>query len=178
MNIVECGAQHGRRLTELLGELSERDLTLIKEDLTDPDAVRGWAARPGQQWVALDGQDVVGYAAVRPLPEWSDHVGELRLVVDPARRRAGVGRAACPPRADRSGRAGRRKLVVELAADQENALAMFSSLGFTGEALLRDHIRDRNGELHDLVLLAHFVDGTWAGMGAIGLSDELGLPEA
>jgi hypothetical protein len=62
-------------------------------------------------------------------------------------------------------RAGRRKLVVELAADQENALAMFSSLGFIGEALLRDHIRDRNGKLHDLVMLAHFVDGMWAGMG-------------
>ena len=178
MNIVECGAQHGRRLTELLGELSERDLTLIKEDLTDPDAVRGWPARPGQQWVALDGQDVVGYAAVRPLPEWSDHVGELRLVVDPARRRAGVGRAVARHALIEAARAGRRKLVVELAADQENALAMFSSPGFTGEALLRDHIRDRNGELHDLVLLAHFVDGTWAGMGAIGLSDELGLPEA
>jgi ribosomal protein S18 acetylase RimI-like enzyme len=178
MNIVACGAQHGRRLTELLGELSERDLTLIKEDLADPDAVRGWAARPGQQWVALDGQDVVGYAAVRSLPEWSDHVGELRLVVDPARRRAGVGRALARHALIEAVRAGRRKLVVELAADQQNALAMFTSLGFTGEALLRDHIRDRNGELHDLVMLAHFVDGVWAGMGAIGLSDELGLPEA
>ena len=75
-------------------------------------------------------------------------------------------------------RAGHRKLVVELAADQENALAMFCSLGFVGEALLRDHIRDRDGEFHDLVMLAHFVDGTWAGMDAIGLTDELGLPEA
>ena len=178
MNIVACGAQHGRGLTELLGELSERDLTLIKEDLTDPDAVAGWAARPGQQWVALDGPDVVGYAAVRPLPEWSDHVGELRLVVDPARRRAGVGRALARHALIEAVRAGRRKLVVELAADQEKALAMFSSLGFTGEALLRDHIRDRDGELHDLVMLAHFVEGMWAGMGAIGLSDELGLPEA
>ena len=178
MNIVACGAHHGRRLAELIGELSERDLTLIKEDLTDPDAVAEWAARPGQQWVALDGPDVVGYAAVRPLPERSDHVGELRLVVDPARRRAGVGRALARHALIEAVRAGRRKLVVELAADQENALAMFSSLGFTGEALLRDHIRDRNGELHDLVMLAHFVDGMWAGMGAIGLSDELGLPEA
>jgi ribosomal protein S18 acetylase RimI-like enzyme len=178
MNIVACGAEHGRRLTELFGELSERDLTLIKEDLTDTDAVRGWAARPAQQWVAVDGHDVVGYAAVRPLPEWSDHVGELRLVVDPARRRAGVGRALARHALIEAVRAGRRKLVVELAADQQNALAMFSSLGFTGEALLRDHIRDRNGELHDLVMLAHFVDGMWAGMGAIGLTDELGLPEA
>jgi ribosomal protein S18 acetylase RimI-like enzyme len=178
MNIVACGAQHGRRLTALFGQLSERDLTLIKEDLTDPDAVRGSAARPGQQWVALDGPDIVGYAAVRPLPEWSDHVGELRLVVDPAHRRAGVGSALARQALIEAVRAGCRKLVVELAADQENALSMFSSLGFTGEALLRDHIRDRNGKLHDLVMLAHFVDGMWAGMDAIGLSDELGLPQA
>jgi L-amino acid N-acyltransferase YncA len=178
MNIVACAAQHGRRLTELFGELSERDLTLIKENLTDPVAVRRWAARPGQQWVALDGTDIVGYAAVRPLSEWSDHVGELRLVVDPARRRVGVGSALARHALIEALRGGRRKLVVELAADQENALAMFASLGFTGEALLRDHIRDRNGKFHDLVMLAHFVDDTWAGMGAIGLSDELGLPQA
>jgi ribosomal protein S18 acetylase RimI-like enzyme len=177
MNIVASGAQHGRRLIELFSELSERDLTLIKEDLTDSAAVRRWAARPGQQWVALDGQDVIGYDAVRLLPEWSDHVGELRLVVDPARRRAGVGSALARHALMEAVRAGSRKVVVELAADQENALAMFASLGFIGEALLRDHIRDRNGELHDLIMLAHFVDGMWAGMGAIGISDELGLPE-
>ena len=39
-----------------------------------------------------------------------------------------------------------------------------------------DHIRNRNGKLHDLVMLAHFVDGMWAGMDAIGLSDELASP--
>ncbi|MFL6084305.1 MAG: hypothetical protein ACJ74F_14095 [Mycobacterium sp.] len=43
MNIVACAAQHGRRLTGLFGELSDRDLTLIKENLTDPVAVRRWA---------------------------------------------------------------------------------------------------------------------------------------
>jgi L-amino acid N-acyltransferase YncA len=175
MNIAAWSAQHSPGLTDLFGELSERDLTLIKEDLTDPDAVREWAARPGQQWVALDGHDVVGYAAVRPLPEWSDHVGELRLVVDPARRRAGVGRALARHALIEAVRAGRRKLIIELADDQKSALAMFTLLGFTGEAVLRDHIRDRNGEFHDLVMLAHFVDGTWAGMDAVGLTDELGL---
>jgi hypothetical protein len=51
------------------------------------------------------------------------------------------------------------------------------SLGFTGEALLRDHIRDRDGELHDLVMLAHFVDGAWASMETVGLSDELAYSE-
>ena len=112
---------------------------------------------------------------MRTLPEWSNHVGELRLVVHPERRSAGVGRTLPRHALVEALRAGHRKLVVELAADQENALAMFSSLGFIGEALLRDHICDRGGELRDLVMLAHFVDGTWAGMDAVGLTDEMGF---
>ena len=54
---------------------------------------------------------------------------------------------------------------------------MFNSLGFTGEALLRDHIRDRQGNLRDLIMLAHFVDATWASMSTIGVSAELGLED-
>jgi len=114
---------------------------------------------------------------VRPLPSWSDHVGELRLVVDSAHRRAGIGRTLARHALTDAVRAGRRKVVVELAADQEHALAMFGSLGFTGEALLRDHIRDRQGNLRDLIMLAHFVDATWASMNTIGVSAELGLEE-
>jgi ribosomal protein S18 acetylase RimI-like enzyme len=96
------------------------------------------------------------------------------LVVDPERRRAGVGRALAKHAVLEAVRAGRRKVVVELAADQAGALTMFSSLAFEGEELLRDHIRDRHGELRDLVMLAHFVDGNWAALEAVGIADELG----
>jgi ribosomal protein S18 acetylase RimI-like enzyme len=177
VNILALDPDHADALIDFFGQLSKRDLTLIKEDLADPNAIRAWSARAGQQWVALDGEDITGYVAVRSLPEWSDHVGEPRLVVHPAHRRAGVGRALARHALAEAVRAGRRKLVVELAADQEHTLAMFGALGFTGEALLRDHIRDRNGELHDLVMLAHFVDGTWASLKTIGLSEELGRSE-
>ena len=176
MNIVRLEPGHRKALIDFFGQLSQRDLTLIKEDVTNEAAVAGWPTRPAQQWVALDGTAIAGYVAVRPLPQWSDHVGELRLVVHPARRRVGLGRALARHALSEAVRAGRRKLVVELAADQDHALAMFSSLGFTGEALLRDHIRDRDGHLHDLVMLAHFVDGTWASMVASGLTDELSPP--
>jgi hypothetical protein len=90
-------------------------------------------------------------------------------------RRVGVGRAPARHALADAVRAGRRKVVVELAADQDRALAMFGSLGFTGEALLRDHIRDRRGDLRDLVMLAHFVDATWADMNSISLADELSI---
>ena len=68
---------------------------------------------------------------------------------------------------------GLSKLVVEVVAEQGAALALFTDLGFTGEALLVDHIRDRNGELRDLMVLAHHVRDTWAGMDAVGVEDEL-----
>jgi hypothetical protein len=48
MKIVACDSEHFRRSTDLFGGLSERDLTLIKEDLTDPSAMRAWASRAGQ----------------------------------------------------------------------------------------------------------------------------------
>jgi hypothetical protein len=34
-------------------------------------------------------------------------------------------------------------------------------------------VRDRAGGLHDLVLLAHHVDDTWASMRTVGLDEEL-----
>ncbi len=176
MNIVALSPDHTDALIEFFARLPDEDLTLMREDVTEPDIVRGWAGRPAH-WVALDHDAVVGFASVRPLPSWSDHVGELRLVVDSAHRRAGIGRTLARHALTDAVRAGRRKVVVELAADQEHALAMFGSLGFTGEALLRDHIRDRQGNLRDLIMLAHFVDTTWASMNTIGVSAELGLEE-
>ncbi len=174
-DIVALTPEHGDALVDFFARLPDRDLTFIKEDVTEADTVRGWVALSGlQQWVALDPDgEIAGYVAVRSLPGWSGHVGELRLVVDPDRRRDGLGRGLARTAVTEAVRAGRRKLVVELAADQEHALAMFFSLGFTGEALLRDHVRDRNGELRDLVMLAHFVDANWAAMATTGVADEL-----
>jgi len=87
MNIVALSRDHTDALIEFFARLPDEDLTLMREDVSEPDIVRGWAGRPAH-WVALyDDSDqgaVVGFAAVRPLPSWSDHVGELRLVVDSA----------------------------------------------------------------------------------------------
>ena len=171
MNIVPFEPRYVAALIEFFGQLPDGDLTFIKEDVS-PDAVRSWSSTD-QQWLGLEGEVVVGYVAVRPLAAWSDHVGELRLVVRPDRRRAGIGRALAQHALLTAVRAGRRKVVVELAADQDHALAMFASLGFEGEALLRDHIRDRHGQLRDLVMLAHFADGTWATIESAGIADEL-----
>jgi L-amino acid N-acyltransferase YncA len=186
MPVVELGPERCDALLRFFENLPEGDLTFIKEEVTDPDTVRSWAAGPasGGRWVAVDDGaaddgsegEVTGYVAVRPLPGWSDHVGEVRLVVAPSRRGTGLGRELARRALVGAVGSGLSKLVVEIVAEQGGALALFTELGFTGEALLTDHIRDRSGQLRDLMVLAHHVQSTWAGMDAVGVADELSAP--
>jgi ribosomal protein S18 acetylase RimI-like enzyme len=171
VTVTELRAEHADALSRFFAELPAGDMTFIKEDVGGPAAVRGWAGPevPGRRWVELDGDGrVAGFVAVRPLPGWSDLVGEIRLVVHPERRRQALGTRL----ARHALESGLKKVIVELVADQEHALTMFGALGFSGEALLRDHVRDGEGTLRDIVVLAHYVDETWSAMTNIGLPEE------
>ncbi len=178
VEVLQLQEAHGDALLRFFGGLPEGDLTFIEEEVTDPDVVRSWATGKagGRRWVAVDGDsgEVAGYVAVRPLTGWSSHVGEVRLVVSPTRRGSGLGRQLARLALVSAVGDGLAKLVVEVVAEQGAALALFTDLGFTGEALLRDHVRDREGQLRDLMVLAHHVDETWAGMATVGLDEALG----
>jgi L-amino acid N-acyltransferase YncA len=176
--VVELRPEHCDALLRFFAALPEGHLTFIKEDVTDPSTVRSWTSgeAAGGRWVAAEGDEVSGYVAVRPLPGWSDHVGEVRLVVAPSARGSGLGRELTRRALVEAVGSGLSKLVVEIVAEQGAALALFTELGFTGEALLVDHIRDRNGELRDLMVLAHHVGQTWSGMDTVGVTDELSSP--
>jgi ribosomal protein S18 acetylase RimI-like enzyme len=174
--IVPLAGEHCDALLRFFQALPEGDRTFIKEAVTDADVVRTWTSGEarGRRWIVLDGDDVAGYVAVIPLTGWSDHVGEVRLVVAPGRRGSGLGRELARHALVAAVEAGLTKLVVEVVADQTAAVGLFSALGFAGEAVLADHIRDRDGGLHDLMVLAHHVGDTWAGMATVGVADELG----
>lgn len=153
--------------------IPEADRTFFKEDVGDPGVVANWA-RPGDaRTVAFEGGSVLGYVAVVPLHGWSSHVGEVRLVVDPDRRGEGIGGALARRALLDALELGLAKVVVEVIADHEGTVAMFRAIGFDPEALLCDHVRDRSGQLRDLMLLAHSVDDTVAAMAMAGIVDGL-----
>jgi ribosomal protein S18 acetylase RimI-like enzyme len=176
--VLPLGPEHCDALLRFFRSLPDGDRTFIKEDVTDPETVQRWTGgeAPGHRWVVLDddGEAVVGYVAVIPLSGWSDHVGEIRLVVSPDRRGTGLGRTLARHALVQAVEAGLTKVVVEVVADQAPVAALFTGLGFTGEAVLVDQIRDRDGALHDLLVLAHHVGQTWAAMGTVGVADDLG----
>ena len=155
--------------------IPESERTFFKEPVLDRAAVEGWlTGDAGRRALALDdGGLVVGYVAVIRLAGWSDHVGDVRLVVDPGQRGQGLGRALARWALLQAVDCGLSKLTVEVVAEQEGAVAMFGGLGFQAEGLLRDHVRDRDGELRDLILLSHSVADAWSAMETAGIDDAL-----
>jgi ribosomal protein S18 acetylase RimI-like enzyme len=158
-------------LERFLDEIPDADRTFLKEDVADPDVVAAWVLPGDARSIAVEGGDVVGYVAVIALHGWSSHVGEVRIVVDPDHRGRGVGQALARHAVLEALELGVAKLVVEVIADQEALIAMFVALGFEPEALLIDHVRDRSGDLRDLLVLAHSVQDQWASMAAAGIVD-------
>ncbi|MEX2289409.1 MAG: GNAT family N-acetyltransferase [Mycobacteriales bacterium] len=161
-------------LEEFFRRVPESDHNSFAEDVLRSGVIESWLADGrARRSVAVDDGTVIGYVAVIPLVGWSSHVGSLRVVVDPQARGKGIGRELARTGLLMSLEMELTKIVVEVVVDAVPAIGMFEAIGFEPEALLRDHVRDRAGELRDLVVLAHVVDGTWSGMAAAGLEDAL-----
>jgi L-amino acid N-acyltransferase YncA len=151
----------------------EGDRTFFKEDVEAPGVLDAWTEPGTARAVAVQDGEVIGYVAVVPLHGWSSHVGEVRVIVDPAWRGRGIGGALASRALIEAIELDLRKMVVEVVADQEPTIAMFRSLGFDPEALLTNHVCDQSGALRDLMILAHSADEEWSSMVVAGIADEL-----
>jgi L-amino acid N-acyltransferase YncA len=162
-----------QEIERFIARVSERDRTFFKEDVGDPQVIHAWTL-PGPAWsLAVEDAEVVGSAAVVPLHGWSSHVGEVRVIVDPRHRGKGIGRALARHAVADALKLGLTKMVVEVTADENATIAMFRSLGFDPEAVFADHVRDSAGDLHDLMILAHSVEGASAALQISGVAPNL-----
>ncbi|MES2753285.1 MAG: GNAT family N-acetyltransferase [Pseudomonadota bacterium] len=157
--------------------LPEHDLMFLGRDLRHPRVVEAWLSAIGEGWidslVAEDAEgELLGTAAlVRDPLGWSGHVGEVRLLVAARHRGAGLGRDLLEGVFAIATEHGLTKLSARMTPDQAGSVALFESLGFRGEALLRDEVRDGAGKLHDLVILSLDIGRAAAHGRALGLED-------
>lgn len=173
MQIRHLESGDEQALTRFFARIPEGDRTFFKEDVDDPDVVAKWTTPGDARSIAVEDGAVLGSVAVARLRGWSSHVGEVRVIVDPAHRGRGIGRALARAAILDALELGLRKLVVEVVAEEDSTIAMFRSLGFDPEALLTNHVRDHAGELRDVLILAHDVDDSFRGMVTTGLADEV-----
>lgn len=159
------------RLHEFFATVPSEEWTFFKEDVTDPEVAQRWVHddRSVRRLAVGPGGEIVAFAALHPGVGGSSHVASVTLVVAGAARRQGLGRALARQMLTEALEHGFKKVTVETAANNAAAVRMFRDIGFEPEALLRDQFYGRDGELHDIVILAHAVDETWSTMLAAGM---------
>ena len=155
-------------------KLPVHDLLFLPRNISEPKVLAAWIKEIERgsitSLLAVKSGRVVGCGTiVRDPLSWSPHVGEIRNVVSPEVRGQGVGRALSQETFALALGGGLEKLSVQMTVDQQAAIALFESLGFKAEALLRDHVRDVDGKTHDIVVLGHNVAQVRAQMEAYGL---------
>lgn len=151
-------------LQAFLAAVPEADAAFLKEDMTDAGVVDEWLRESRVTRLVSISEDgcIAGVASVARGVGRSDHVADLRLVVDAERRGHGIGRALAQQAVLEAVQAGCRKISVEVGATQQGTIDLFRGIGFTPEALLRDQVRDDEGRPLDLLMLAHLVDDNWS----------------
>jgi ribosomal protein S18 acetylase RimI-like enzyme len=159
---------------EFARKLPAHDLLFLPRNIGEPKVLAAWIKEIERgsitSLLAVKSGSVVGCGTiVRDPLSWSPHVGEIRNVVASEVRGQGVGRALSQEVFALALGAGLEKLLVQMTVDQTGAIAIFEGLGFKAEALLRDHVQDKAGKKHDIVVLGHNVAQVRAQMEAYGL---------
>lgn len=145
-------------------QLPQEDLLFLRVDITEPAVVDAWIRNQqsglSTTLLAYDESGLIGYAAVHRNPApWTRRVGEIRVNVSPAYRGKGLGRVLITHIFDLARGLGLAKLVANMTSDQHGAQTAFRHLGFVPEAVLADHVEDREGRSRDLIIMTHDVEG-------------------
>ncbi len=162
LTLVQLSSQQREEMLEFARALPRHDLLFLRRDLTRESEVDGLLAEIGRGLVTTllayrDGT-MIGYGTLhRSSLHWERHVGELRIVVRPEDRKSGLGRLLTQEVFSLALSEGVEKMVARMTSDQKGAIRTFEGLGFAPEALLKDHVKDLEGEPHDLLIMAHSV---------------------
>ena len=153
-------------LLDFFRRIPQEDRFGLKEDVTDPKIMERWAltldyARVLPLLAILDGK-IVGDGTLHYRRAGArQHVGEVRVVVDPAYRNRGIGKGLLHKLVELAGDKGLKKLMFEVIAGTE-AVAQHTAqmLGFVPVAVLPGHVCDSDGNLRDLVLMERRLFGS------------------
>jgi L-amino acid N-acyltransferase YncA len=146
-------------LLDFFRRIPEPDRFALKEDVTDPKIMDRWAmtldySRVVPLLAILDGK-IVGDGTLHHRRAGArQHIGEVRVLVDPAYRNRGVGRGLLQKLIELAGTKGLKKIVFEVVADTEEAARHTAQvLGFIPVAILPHQVLDPDGNFHDLIIM-------------------------
>jgi len=154
------------RLHNFFLELPERDRMYLKEDVTSTDVINRWFRTLDYKKVIplviiIDNEIIADGTLHIDEFGWARHIGEVRLVVAKKYRRMGVSKFLLRELYFIAMKLKLEKIVGKMMDKQKRAIEIFKELGFKKEALLKNHVKDRKGVNHNMVIMSHMVTSHW-----------------
>lgn len=158
---------HAEALEEAIlrfsNSLPSSDLAFLRMDITQPEVIREWehAVESGRTVtiLAYEGDDVVGYGNLHLSSlQWTQHIGEVRVLVGAKFRGAGLGQGLFRELIELAQAQGLDRVVAHIPSGQPRVRLMLESMDFEPEALLTDWLKDRSGHTHDLIIMSRDID--------------------
>ncbi len=145
-------------LGEYFREMPMEDRLCLKEDVTDPRVISNWIYNLDYDnvlpLIAMDNGRIVGNATLHFSPiGWTQHQGEIRLTTDSQYRVRGLGTLLIQNLIEIATHLGLKQLSAEIPPVLDKAFYLFEKLGFKEVAILKDFVRDTEGQEWDLVLM-------------------------
>jgi len=167
--IREIRSGDSDRSFDFFSELPEEDRRYLRVDVTRREIVEARArdvdagrvvrlvAVAGDQIIADGSLEVAGHG-------WGENIAELRLIVARPYQRLGVGTLLARELFFIAAERKVDRVVARVMRPQEGARQILRRLGFKDEFLIPEHVRDRNGNWQDLIIMRCNLEDLWVEM--------------
>jgi len=154
---------------DFFATMPPEDRKYLRRDVTRRDVVerRIEVMKDGrvQRLVALADNEIVADGSIDLEGHgWGDGIAEIRLMVSRPYKRVGLGMKLARELFFLAAEYRVERIVVRMLRPQKAAINIFRKLGFHDEFLLPQHVRDREGNLQDMVVMRCNLDDLWHDM--------------
>jgi RimJ/RimL family protein N-acetyltransferase len=154
------------QLDRFVSTLPENERLFLRDDIINPDMIDSKVHEiieaDALTILAIHEGEIVGVARIRRYPfAWNRHMGNIRFTVSPAFRKKGMARTLLGEVFCKALPTGIEKVIAEVVRGQDDALNALIRLGFSEEAVLKNHHLDPKGSRHDVYFMSSDLDHLW-----------------
>ena len=154
-------------LLKMFSRLSDDDRWFLDESLPDPESTEKTAEKKSPNKTisiiaVLEGRIIADGTLVRRCHGAKSHVGKIRISVDPDFREKHLATWMLLDLINLAMAWELEILIMRLVQDKDLSLIRsVKKMDFTEEAILRDYVKDREGNHHNLVIMIKRLHRVW-----------------
>jgi GNAT superfamily N-acetyltransferase len=158
-----------KNLLQFMKNLPARERLYFRDDVTDQTVIHGWCHdirldRIIPVLAVREDEIIASWSLHMREHGWTRHLANIRGIVHPNYRQFGLATIIIYELLSLAQELELERVVIELVSPQRRLLRHFQSLGFEVVSVLKDWIKDKKGQYHDLQMLSMKIEPAWRRM--------------